>query len=40
MEAFAIAATLIGSFATAFVLQKAALGVFFRALEAERRGKH
>jgi len=39
MEAFAIAATVVGSFATAFVIQKAALDAFFRALEAERRAK-
>jgi hypothetical protein len=37
MEAFVIAATLVGSFVGAFALQKAALEGLFRIMEAERR---
>jgi hypothetical protein len=37
MEAFVIGATLVGSFATAFVIQRAALAAFFRAIDAGRR---
>ncbi len=37
MEAFVIAATLVGSFVGAFALQKAALEGIFRIMEAERR---
>ena len=37
MEAFIIAATLLGSFVGALVLQKAALQGFFRAMNADRR---
>lgn len=40
MEAFVIGATLVGSFATAFVIQKAALGAFFRALSVGRRARN
>jgi hypothetical protein len=39
MEAFVIGATLVGSLATAFVIQRAALAVFFRAMEADRRAR-
>ena len=37
METVVIAATLIGSFAGAFALQKAALEELFRIMSAERR---
>jgi len=37
MEAFVIAGTLIGSFATAFVIQKVALEGIFRIMDSERR---
>jgi hypothetical protein len=37
METFVVGATLVGSFATAFVLQKAALEALFRAMDASRR---
>ena len=40
MEALAIGAVLVGSFATALVLQKAALAVFVRVMDADRRAKH
>jgi hypothetical protein len=36
---FLIGATLIGSFATAFVLQKAALEAVLRAINPERRAR-
>jgi hypothetical protein len=39
MEAIVIGATLVGSFATAFVLQRAALEAFFRAMDADRRAR-
>jgi hypothetical protein len=39
MEAIVVGATLIGSLATALVLQRAALGAFFRAMDAERRAR-
>jgi len=39
MEAFVIGATLVGSLATAFVIQRAALGAFFRAMELDRRAR-
>ncbi len=39
MEAFVIGATLVGSFATAFVIQKAALQAFLRAMHAGRRDR-
>ena len=39
MEAFVIAATLIGSFATAFVIQKAALEGLFRIMNPDRRAR-
>ena len=37
MEAFVIAATLLGSFLGALLLQKAALQGLFRAMNADRR---
>ena len=37
MEAFMITATLVGSFATAFVIQKAALEGLFRMIDPNRR---
>ena len=37
MEALVIGAALAGSFATAFLLQKAALAILLRAFELERR---
>jgi len=37
METFVVGATLVGSFATAFVLQKAALEALFRAMGRNRR---
>ena len=37
MEAFLVGATLMGSLAAAFVLQRAALEAFFRAMDADRR---
>jgi hypothetical protein len=37
MEAFVIAGTLIGSFATAFVIQKAALEGLIRMIDPDRR---
>ena len=40
METFVMGAALVGSFATAFVLQKAALEVLFRAMDASRRVRH
>jgi hypothetical protein len=39
MEAFVIAGALIGSFATAFFIQKAALEGLFRVIGPERRGR-
>jgi hypothetical protein len=39
METFVIGATLVGSFATAFVLQKAALEALFRAMDANRHAQ-
>ncbi len=39
METVLIGATLVGSFATAFVLQKAALHMFFRAMGVDRRDR-
>ncbi len=36
MEAVVIGATLVGSFATAFMLQKAALNALFRAMDPQR----
>ncbi len=39
MEALVVGATLVGSLATAFLLQKAALEAFFRAMEADRRAR-
>ena len=39
MEAIVVGATLLGSFATAFLLQKAALEAFFRAMDADRRSR-
>jgi hypothetical protein len=39
METFVIGATLAGSFATAFVLQKAALEALFRAMDANRHAQ-
>ena len=40
MEALTIGATLVGSFAAALVLQKAALEALLKAMNAERRGRH
>ena len=40
MDAFVIAATLFGSFAGAFALQKVALEGLLRILNAERRAGH
>lgn len=40
METFVIAAALFGSFAGAFVLQKAALEGLFRIMESDRRARH
>lgn len=40
MDAFVIGATLVGSLVTAFVLQRAALGAFLRAMDAGRRSRH
>lgn len=40
MDALVIAATLVGSCAGAFVLQKAALKGLFRIIETERRARH
>ena len=40
MDALIVGATLIGSFAGAFMLQKAALEGLFRILNAERRARH
>ncbi len=37
MDTFVIGATLAGSFATAFVIQKAALEALFRAMDSYRR---
>ena len=37
MEAIVIATTLVGSFATAFLIQRMALEAFVRALSTERR---
>jgi hypothetical protein len=34
-----VGATLVGSFATAFVLQKAALEALFRAMDSNRRAR-
>lgn len=39
MDAIVIGATLVGSLATAFVIQKAALQAFFRAMGSERRAR-
>jgi hypothetical protein len=39
MEAFVIAGTLIGSFATAFYIQKAALEGLFRIMDPNRRAR-
>jgi hypothetical protein len=39
MDAIVIAGTLIGSFATAFVIQKAALEGLFRILNQDRRAR-
>ncbi|MFB3827102.1 MAG: hypothetical protein ACE15B_10045 [Bryobacteraceae bacterium] len=39
MDTVLIGATLVGSFATAFLLQKAALHMFFRAMETDRRDR-
>ena len=39
MEAFVIAGTLIGSFATAFVIQKIALEGLFRIINPDRRAR-
>ena len=39
MEAFVITATLVGSFATAFVIQKAALEGLFRMMDPNRRAR-
>ncbi len=39
METFVMGATLVGSFATAFVLQKAALEALFRAMDPNRRAR-
>ena len=36
MDTVVIGATLMGSFAAAFVLQKAALGALFRAMDPQR----
>jgi hypothetical protein len=36
MDTFVIGATLVGTFATAFVLQKAALQALFRAMDPQR----
>ncbi len=40
MEAFIIATTLLGSFAGALVLQKAALEGLLRIMSTERRARH
>ena len=40
MDALVIAATLVGSCAGAFVIQKAALEGLFRIMHAERRERH
>jgi hypothetical protein len=40
METLVIAATLIGSFAGAFAIQKAALEGFFRYMDSGRRARH
>jgi hypothetical protein len=40
MEAFVIGATLVGSFAGAFMLQKAALEGLFRWMDTGRRTRH
>jgi hypothetical protein len=40
MEAFVVGATLLGSFAAAFVIQKAALEGLIRILSGERRIRH
>jgi hypothetical protein len=39
MDAIVIAGTLIGSFATAFVIQKAALEGLFRMMNPDRRAR-
>lgn len=39
MEAFVIGATLVGSFATALAIQRAALEAFFRAMDTGRRSR-
>lgn len=39
METLVMGAALVGSFAGAFVLQKAALGVLFRAMDPHRHAR-